>query len=106
MEQQQTQLNDQIKELKQEINNLRANMTLLDQEKDRLLVNEIVQQITLLFHKTIIYKIDHLFIYFFFQMALDEKTEKIAALERELMHKDQETEGIQQQIRDLQHQNE
>ncbi|KMQ96415.1 centrosomal protein [Lasius niger] len=76
MEQQHTQLNDQIKELKQEINNLRANMTLLDQEKDRLL------------------------------MALDEKTEKIAALERELMHKDQETEGIQQQIRDLQHQNE
>lgn len=65
MEQQQTQLNDQIKELKQEINNLRANMTLLDQEKDRLLVNEIVQQITLLFHKTMIYKIDHLFIYLF-----------------------------------------
>jgi len=43
MEQQQTQLNDQIKELKQEINNLRANMTVLDQEKDQLLVNEIVQ---------------------------------------------------------------
>lgn len=76
MEQQQTQSNDQIKELKQEINNLRANMTLLDQEKDRLL------------------------------MALDEKTEKIAALERELMHKDQETGGIQLQIRDLQHKNE
>ncbi|EFN60931.1 Centrosomal protein of 135 kDa [Camponotus floridanus] len=76
MEQQQTQLNDQIKELKQEINNLRANMTVLDQEKDRLL------------------------------MALDEKTEKIAALERELMYKDQETEGIHQQIRDLQHKNE
>ncbi|XP_072746619.1 centrosomal protein of 135 kDa [Anoplolepis gracilipes] len=76
MEQQQAQLNDEIKELKQEINNLRANMTLLDQEKDRLL------------------------------MALDEKTEKIAALERELGHKDQETEGIQQQIRDLQHKNE
>lgn len=50
MEQQQAQLNDQIKELKQEINNLRANMTLLDQEKDRLLVNEIVQEITSLFH--------------------------------------------------------
>ncbi|XP_050457152.1 centrosomal protein of 135 kDa isoform X3 [Cataglyphis hispanica] len=76
MEQQQAQLNDQIKELKQEINNLRANMTLLDQEKDRLL------------------------------MALDEKTEKIAALERELVHKDQEADGIQQQIRDLQHKNE
>lgn len=39
-------------------------------------------------------------------MALDEKTEKIAALERELVHKDQETDGIQQQIRDLQHKNE
>ncbi|XP_029664444.1 centrosomal protein of 135 kDa-like [Formica exsecta] len=76
MEQQQAQLNDQIKELKQEINNLRANMTLLDQEKDRLL------------------------------MALDEKTEKIAALERELVYKDQEADGIQQQIRDLQHKNE
>ncbi|XP_036150015.1 centrosomal protein of 135 kDa isoform X2 [Monomorium pharaonis] len=76
MEQQQTQLNDQIKELKQEINTLRSSMTLLDQEKDRLL------------------------------MALDEKTEKIAALERELVHKDQQTDGVQQQIRDLQHKNE
>jgi len=38
MEQQQLQLNDQIKELKQEINTLRSSMTLLDQEKDRLLV--------------------------------------------------------------------
>ncbi|XP_071559651.1 uncharacterized protein [Temnothorax nylanderi] len=76
MEQQQVQLNDQIKELKQEINTLRSSMALLDQEKDRLL------------------------------MALDEKTEKIAALERELMHKDQQTEGVQQQIRDLQHKNE
>ncbi|XP_011647939.1 centrosomal protein of 135 kDa isoform X2 [Pogonomyrmex barbatus] len=76
MEQQQSQLNDQIKGLKQEINTLRSNMTLLDQEKDRLL------------------------------MALDEKTEKIAALERELMHKDQQMEGVQQQIRDLQHKNE
>ncbi|XP_025989831.1 centrosomal protein of 135 kDa isoform X2 [Solenopsis invicta] len=76
MEQQQMQLNDQIKELKQEINTLRSSMTLLDQEKDRLL------------------------------MALDEKTEKIAALERELMHKDQQTEGVQQQVRDLQHKNE
>ncbi|XP_014476061.1 PREDICTED: centrosomal protein of 135 kDa isoform X3 [Dinoponera quadriceps] len=76
MEQQQTHLNDQIKELKQEINALRSSMTLLDQEKDRLL------------------------------MALDEKTEKIAALERELVHKDQQTEGMQQQVRDLQHKNE
>lgn len=39
-------------------------------------------------------------------MALDEKTEKIAALERELVYKDQEADGIQQQIRDLQHKNE
>lgn len=39
-------------------------------------------------------------------MALDEKTEKIAALERELVHKDQEADGVQQQIRDLQHKNE
>ncbi|XP_018314204.1 centrosomal protein of 135 kDa isoform X2 [Mycetomoellerius zeteki] len=76
MEQQQLQLNDQIKELKQEINALRSSMTLLDQEKDRLL------------------------------MVLDEKTEKIAALERELTHKDQQTEAVQKQICDLQHKNE
>ncbi|KAG5335528.1 CP135 protein, partial [Acromyrmex heyeri] len=76
MEQQQLQLNDQIKELKQEINTLRSSMTLLDQEKDRLL------------------------------MVLDEKTEKIAALERELTHKDQQKEAVQKQIRDLQHKNE
>ncbi|KAL0118049.1 hypothetical protein PUN28_009021 [Cardiocondyla obscurior] len=76
MEQQQVQLNDQIKELKQEMNTLRSSMTLLDQEKDRLL------------------------------MALDEKTEKIAALERELMHKDQQIEGLQNQFRDLQNKNE
>ncbi|XP_018050335.1 PREDICTED: centrosomal protein of 135 kDa isoform X2 [Atta colombica] len=76
MEQQQLQLNDQIKELKQEINTLRSNMTLLDQEKDRLL------------------------------MVLDEKTEKIAALERELTYKDQQNEAVQKQIRDLQHKNE
>ncbi|KYN02704.1 hypothetical protein ALC62_06504 [Cyphomyrmex costatus] len=76
MEQQQLQLNDQIKELKQEINTLRSSMTLLDQEKDRLL------------------------------MVLDEKTEKIAALERELTHKDQQMEAVQKQICDLQHKNE
>lgn len=52
----------------------------------------------------IIYKTNYILL--FPQMALDEKTEKIAALERELMHKDQQTEGIQQQIRDLQHKNE
>jgi len=44
MEQQQAQLNDQIKELKQEINTLRSSMTLLDQEKDRLLVSRLLQR--------------------------------------------------------------
>lgn len=44
MEQQNVQLNDKIKELKQEINTLRLNMTLLDQEKDRILVSEIFRQ--------------------------------------------------------------
>lgn len=44
MEQQQTQLNDQIKELKQEINTLRSSMTHLDQEKDRLLVSGLLQR--------------------------------------------------------------
>lgn len=39
-------------------------------------------------------------------MALDEKTEKIVALERELVHKNQQTEEMQQQIHDLQHKNE
>lgn len=39
-------------------------------------------------------------------MGLDEKTEKIATLERELVHKDQQADGLQQQIRDLQHKNE
>lgn len=38
MEQQQVQLDNQVKELKQEINTLRASMTQLDQEKDQLLV--------------------------------------------------------------------
>lgn len=100
MEQQQVQLNDQIKELKQEINTLRSSMTLLDQEKDRLLVNGILQQIVF----QIVYKIDYILL--FLQMALDEKTEKIAALERELVHKDQQMQGVQQQIHDLQHKNE
>lgn len=54
--------------------------------------------------RMIIYKTNYILL--FLQMALDEKTEKIAALERELMHKDQQTEGVQQQIRDLQHKNE
>jgi len=39
-------------------------------------------------------------------MVLDEKTEKIAALERELTYKDQQNEAVQKQIRDLQHKNE
>ena len=38
MEQQQVQLNNQVKELKQEINTLRASMAQLDQGKDQLLV--------------------------------------------------------------------
>ena len=38
MEQQQLQLDNQVKELKQEINTLRTSMTQLDQEKDQLLV--------------------------------------------------------------------
>jgi hypothetical protein len=42
----------------------------------------------------------------FLQMGLDEKTEKIATLEQDLVHKDQQMEGMQQQIRDLQHKNE
>lgn len=42
MEEQQVQLNNQVKELKQEINTLRSNMTILDQEKDRLLVSGIL----------------------------------------------------------------
>lgn len=38
MEQQHLQLDDQVKELKQEINNLHTNMAHLDREKDQLLV--------------------------------------------------------------------
>lgn len=60
MEQQQAQLNDQIKELKQEINNLRANMTLLDQEKDRLLVNDSAGNYIAI-SQMMIYKIDYFF---------------------------------------------
>ncbi|KAG7197907.1 hypothetical protein KM043_016149 [Ampulex compressa] len=75
LEQQQTQLDNQTKELKEEINNLHSSMAHLDQEKDQLL------------------------------MVLDEKTEKIAALERELNLKEQQAIGTQQQIRDLQHKN-
>ncbi|OAD55996.1 hypothetical protein WN48_04029 [Eufriesea mexicana] len=76
MEGQQLQLENQVKELQQEINNLKANMTQLDHGKDQLL------------------------------MVLDEKTERIAILEREVMLKDQQIMGSEQQIRDLQHKNE
>nr|XP_050846139.1 centrosomal protein of 135 kDa-like isoform X6 [Vespula vulgaris] len=76
MEQQHLQLDDQVKELKQEINNLHTNMAHLDREKDQLL------------------------------MVLDEKTEKIVALERELIHKEQQANSMEQQMRDLQHKNE
>ncbi|XP_017758921.1 PREDICTED: centrosomal protein of 135 kDa-like [Eufriesea mexicana] len=75
MEGQQLQLENQVKELQQEINNLKANMTQLDHGKDQLL------------------------------MVLDEKTERIAILEREVMLKDQQIMGSEQQIRDLQHKN-
>lgn len=39
MEQQHLQLDDQVKELKQENNNLHTNMAHLDREKDQLLVS-------------------------------------------------------------------
>lgn len=76
MEQQQLQLDNEVKELKQEINTLHANMAHLDREKDQLL------------------------------MMLDEKTEKIVALERELAHKEQQAICMEQQMRDLRHKNE
>ncbi|XP_063979260.1 centrosomal protein of 135 kDa isoform X4 [Diachasmimorpha longicaudata] len=73
LEQQQLQLDSQVKELKQEINTLRTNMARLDQEKDQLL------------------------------MELDNKTERIAALEREIISKEQQTIVTEQQLRDVQH---
>ncbi|XP_043259475.1 centrosomal protein of 135 kDa-like isoform X2 [Colletes gigas] len=76
MERQQLQLENQVKDLQQEINNYKANMTHLDHEKDRLLI------------------------------ALDEKTERIAALEREIMMKDQHVMGSEQHIHELQQKNE
>ncbi|KAK0096267.1 hypothetical protein PV326_005918 [Microctonus aethiopoides] len=75
LDQQQLQMDNQIIELKQEINTLRTNMARLDYEKDQLLIN------------------------------LDEKTERIAALEREVMVKEQQTIGVDQQLRDVQHKN-
>lgn len=39
-------------------------------------------------------------------MVLDEKTERIAALEKEIMLKDQQVMGSEQQIRELQQKNE
>lgn len=62
MEEQQVQLNNQIKELKQEINTLRSSMTLLDQEKDRLLVNGTLQRIVLP-SQTMVYKIDYILLF-------------------------------------------
>ncbi|XP_024940651.1 uncharacterized protein LOC107267564 isoform X3 [Cephus cinctus] len=75
LEQQQMQLDNQVKELKQEISKLCAGMAQLDQEKDQLL------------------------------MELDEKTERIAALERELRVKEQEAIGVEQQVREIEHKN-
>ncbi|KAF7998336.1 hypothetical protein HCN44_009734 [Aphidius gifuensis] len=75
LEQKHLQFDNQIKELKQEINTLRSNMTRLDQEKDELL------------------------------MELDIKTEKIATLEREISLYEKQGINVEQQIRDLQHKN-
>ncbi|XP_076748654.1 uncharacterized protein LOC143422118 isoform X1 [Xylocopa sonorina] len=76
IERQQLQLESQVKEFQQEINNLKANMTHLDHEKDQLL------------------------------MVLDEKTERIATLEREMILKEQLVMGSEQQVRELQHKTE
>ncbi|XP_023247970.1 centrosomal protein of 135 kDa [Copidosoma floridanum] len=73
LERQQLQLENEIKELRQEINNHRSRMAQMDREKDQLL------------------------------MDLDERTEKIAALERELAFKEQQASSMEQQIRDLSH---
>ncbi|XP_026666533.1 centrosomal protein of 135 kDa [Ceratina calcarata] len=75
LERQQLQLENQVKELQQDINNLKGNMTHLDHEKDQLL------------------------------MVLDEKTERIATMEREIILKEQQVVGSEQQIRELQHKN-
>ncbi|XP_043473672.1 centrosomal protein of 135 kDa isoform X2 [Leptopilina heterotoma] len=75
MEQQQIDLTNQVKDLKQEINTLHTSMAQIDHEKDQLL------------------------------MVLDEKTEKIASLERELQSKEQQMLNAEQQLRDLQHKN-
>lgn len=42
----------------------------------------------------------------FLQTELDEKTEKIVAMEQDVERRDEEMEGMQQQIRDLQRKNE
>nr|XP_012140543.1 PREDICTED: centrosomal protein of 135 kDa-like isoform X2 [Megachile rotundata] len=76
IERQQLQLENQVKELQQEVNNFKSKMAHLDHEKDQLL------------------------------MELDEKTERIAALEKEIMIKDQQVMGNEQQIRELQQKNE
>lgn len=38
-------------------------------------------------------------------MELDVKTEKIATLEREVSLREQQTMGVEQQLRDIQHKN-
>ncbi|XP_025602495.2 testis-specific gene 10 protein isoform X2 [Athalia rosae] len=73
VEQRQMQLDNQVKELKEECNMLRANLTQLDQEKDQLLMN------------------------------LDEKTERIAELERDVGSKEQQSGAFEQQVLDFQH---
>ncbi|KAJ8668217.1 hypothetical protein QAD02_009880 [Eretmocerus hayati] len=73
LQRQQMQLDNQVKELRQEISNYRSKVAQIDREKDQLL------------------------------MDLDEKTEKIAALEREIVFKEQQMTDMEQQVRDLSH---
>ncbi|XP_034949159.1 centrosomal protein of 135 kDa isoform X2 [Chelonus insularis] len=75
LEQQHIQLNNQVKNLKQEINTLQSNMNRLHSDKDQLV------------------------------LKLDEKTERIADLESELMLKEQQRHAIEQQLREIHHKN-
>lgn len=73
IEREHRQLDNQIKELKQEINSYRCKISQLDREKDELVV------------------------------LLDEKTERIVALEREVIFKEQQNGNLTKQAQDLQH---
>ncbi|KAL7292374.1 hypothetical protein TKK_0013972 [Trichogramma kaykai] len=72
-ERQHQQRDNKIKELQQEISTHRSRMAQIDRDKDQLL------------------------------MELDEKTEKIAALEREIVFKETQVNSLEQQIRDVSH---